>query len=70
MLVIMVFHLILKDHIVILSLVLDYHVHIYYDVGFGGGGVFLPFPIFNLAAAEFCGIQPESLRDFLFEGER
>ena len=42
----------------------------YYDVGFGGGGVFLPFPIFNLAAAEFCGIQPESLRDFLFEGER
>ena len=28
MLVIMVFHLILKDHIVILSLVLDYHVHI------------------------------------------
>ena len=38
----------------------------YYDVGFGGGGVFLPFPIFNLAAAEFCGIQPESLQDFHF----
>ena len=69
MLVIMVFHLILKDYYDFefgLGLSCSY----YYDVGFGGGGVFLPFPIFNLAAAEFCGIQPESLRDFLFEGER